>query len=541
MAIAQSNSVLNIGLGILGGAKGAWDSGVAKVDEAKEAKTMREERRAKALRDQQVGNYKLAEMGRKDQLASATQDQEIAYQQAKIAEQTRTIKRVYNKQTTGDTLVVMDLTLETGEPDAINRYIAENPDEANRTFKGTLRVEKLDLSSNADRQMILNSGVAQEELDAYDGNVDGNIDWDKLKSRFFKAIQRDGTVGVADIYKTAVMQGYTKYKDKEKIDRLDRLADITKKTKVAQPKPTPEERNVEAGFEASKVLKSGKSPETGKPLTEPETTYYQNLAAVAEREGAGVGAGASYKTTEAINDWYANGFDMMSQEELQKDREAGILVRTIERTKGLDKADRKDLKELAPMISLLNEAGTLSEEQTGLLDKLTSGLMAYVDSDTVTAQAKRAYQSLISVFRHNIAGAALTEYEIKAFEQAYSSDSRKIGHVLAGMKSMATQLQAKLDTISDLNSPELAQYYFGDTLDKMQRTKAGIELRLQYLNLIEDGLSPREAADALEATGSGTDYMDRPVMQNGRAVKDETPTLGKGATKDEVLNALFGN
>jgi len=527
--MTMNNSLLNIGLGIAGNAASAYSAGVDKADAKQEEKLLRQERRQAAALKQREGMYRLAEMGRTDALQSSTQPQQVELLQAQLQQQSDTIRRTENKVRKTELFDTLRIVFDSGSPEAFNRYLQDNIDnpKVQAQFKGTVRLDKLDLQSDNDRQLLLGSGITQDELDRLDGNQDGSVDWTKLQSRFFKSVDNRGKVEIKDMLRTASALGYSKYADEQTLSRMERLADISKKQKTSEPRLSFMQMDALAVGEAKARIDAGKPQVGDKELVERHAN-----------EVGGTSSGKRLMAQDAITAWDEAGFDSMSQAELQESTEARKYIRAIELDNPLSNADEKDIKDLASMVALIEEAGSLSEEQTGLLDSMTSNLTSYVSDSTITKQAKSSYMALINTFRHSLFGSALTEGELKAFADAYGTNRQQLGPILAGMRSMALQIDSKLTTISNLNNDKVVKFRLGKTVEDMTRAKAGIELRLEFLNLLESGMSVEEAAEAVNKSGTGTDYMERDVTPNPRAEVDESNTNPADYTVLDVEKAL---
>ncbi len=507
--------------GIAGNAIDAYSQGVARGDAKVQAKEdrawaleQRDVARAEAKRRQQEGEFRLNVMQRTDNTAEANYEQNLAILQQQLDSQERDIRRSKNKQTKTDILNMLDLVFESGEPDAFNRLLQESP-EFSEALRGTVRIDKLDLNTPADRAEVLRLGITEEQLDEYDGQADGQIDWVKLQSRFFKATDSEGNVETRDILTTAVAMGYGDFADNKRMTNLERLADLQKDRKAGTPSSLSQGKTAllleaEAAGEAEERVARGEGTAADRHLL---NKYSNNVG--------GVRAGNQRLGQEASVKWEEAGLDNLSQAELQANPVARKLVQEMELYSPLSQAHEKSLQDLGTMVSLMSDAQNLSEESTGLFDAQVSSMMSYITDDTTNKVDKASYMGLVNTFRHNLFGSALTEGELKAFSKAYGTDGQQLGPILAGLRSMATQINSQLTTISNLNNDKVIQFRAGAMVDDMVKAKAGIEIRLEFLNLIEDGYTPEEAQELVNKTGSGSDYMDRVVTPNPRANQPE--------------------
>lgn len=190
-------------------------------------------------------------------------------------------------------------------------------------------------------------------------------------------------------------------------------------------------------------------------------------------------------------------------EEFRKDPEVRKLVSQLETLKPIDTQDKKDLKELATLSSVLTGdygADTLTTEQTGIIDRLTGNVLTKVTEDMDT-RSKNAYGAFINIFRNNLFGAALTEKEIEAFNEAYQTRSDKLGPVLSGLRAAASQLKAKFTALANLNHEAVIKYYSGTTGAQLQQAIVNIDNKLNQLQGLADG----------KQTGSTTTTVQPPA------------------------------
>jgi soluble lytic murein transglycosylase-like protein len=177
----------------------------------------------------------------------------------------------------------------------------------------------------------------------------------------------------------------------------------------------------------------------------------------------------------------------------------------------LSEADKKAVTEIRQLISLGDPASKLSEAQTGLVDKQLAGAKKYLSDNIKGVEAKTAYAAFRNSVRHALYGSALTEAEIKSFNEAYGTDKQKLGPVLEAFKTSLAQVQAKLDSTANLMNPYSAKVRLGADQEKLQGIQEALQQRVDYIQGLVD--------------------------ENGKALPNE-----QGYTKDDrnIMDELIG-
>ena len=209
-----------LGLGIAtSSAMTGYEQGKQQAQTEFDAEEARQQRRAQALQQKQVGDLQLAQLNRQEQRAQQVYEPETEQLKLQIMQQQQTLTQQGQKAFRDDTYRVLDNYLEDYDVKHINNLIAASKQNqfAPQTFRDTVRVEDLNLTSAADRQELTKLGVSQAELDALDGKADGKIDWTLVQKRYKKAIQADGSVQIKDVLKLAMFAGYGQYANDKKL------------------------------------------------------------------------------------------------------------------------------------------------------------------------------------------------------------------------------------------------------------------------------------------------------------------------------------
>jgi len=522
----MSSNLLGLGLALQGVATGV-EAGQAKAQASRDAEETRKASRAAALQRKQIGDMQLAEAGRTDALAQATQGDRTALLQEQLQTQQQEQKVLKNKLLRNESFSALTNFFDSGDPQSLNRFFKDNPD-ASPIFGGLMRVEKINLSNNEDRQLLRSSGVTDEELDAADGAKDGTIDWDKLGRRYVKGINTDGSVGIADIVAGAAKTGYASYADERSVAKMKALADISKasrnpndtltttqkdakglgeaRARIAAGQGTPEDQ---AMVEAMAPKPAGRDPnatltsdqKNARGLADAQTRIAAGqgtpadhaFVSVMQHVIGGASAGRESLASTARDEARQLGLLNKSQEELQSDPKARKLVNQIELAHDISAAQQKELLELGSLAALSKEAGQISDDQTGVYDKLTNNVSSYTDDQIGGKTNRAAYGAFMNQFRHNLFGSALTPGEQASFKEAYSGLGQKAGPVLAGLRAALIQVKSKLTTLTNLNDPLVAKFRFGDTIDNAKSALAGIDSRIAYYDKVAAGMDPDKA------------------------------------------------
>lgn len=171
-------------------------------------------------------------------------------------------------------------------------------------------------------------------------------------------------------------------------------------------------------------------------------------------------------------------------------RKAYSEIVRIERLEGteLSEADKKKITDVRSLISLGDPASKLTAAQTGLLDSTLRGVEKYVNDNVDGTAAKTAYAAFRNSIRHALFGSALTENEIKAFNQAYGTLGQKLGPVLSSFETALDQVQAQLDSTANLMNPYSAKVRLGADQERLTEIRDALQARIDYIR----GINPAE-------------------------------------------------
>ena len=145
----------------------------------------------------------------------------------------------------------------------------------------------------------------------------------------------------------------------------------------------------------------------------------------------------------------------------------------------LSTEDKRTIRNLRDLTALGDKAGTeLTPDETGLLDSTLNNFKKYIFDEVGGKKATAAYETFRNIYRNALYGATLTDAEIKAFNKAAGTLGQKFQPVMAALQTQMEGIKNNLESIRDLNDPDIAHYYTGQSIEEIDDVIAGIEERL---------------------------------------------------------------
>lgn len=176
----------------------------------------------------------------------------------------------------------------------------------------------------------------------------------------------------------------------------------------------------------------------------------------------------------------------------------------------LSTEDKRTVRQLRELTSLGGTAGTeLTPEETGLVDSTLNTFKKYMFNEVGGKKATSSYETFRNLFRNSLYGAALTDNEIKAFNKAAGTLGQQFQPVMAQLKVQMNTIKDNLESIRDLNDPDIAHYYTGQSIEEIDDAIMAIEERmndprLQGMTSVEStsgsGIKVRRVEEDAEAT-----------------------------------------
>lgn len=185
------------------------------------------------------------------------------------------------------------------------------------------------------------------------------------------------------------------------------------------------------------------------------------------------------------------GEDQFYQTDFTDDKnykEAMKSIIKIERLTGTEpsEADKKSIADIRQLITLADPAKDLSAGQTGILDSTIKGIEKYINDNVDGVEAKAAYSAFRNSVRNALFGSALTEGEIKAFNEAYGTIGNKLGPVLSMFQTSLSQVQAKLDSSASMMNPASAKVRLGADQETLANIRDALQARIDYISGIQN-------------------------------------------------------
>jgi hypothetical protein len=144
----------------------------------------------------------------------------------------------------------------------------------------------------------------------------------------------------------------------------------------------------------------------------------------------------------------------------------------------LSTEDKRTIRNLRDLTALGQTAGTeLTPDETGLLDTSLNSVKKYIFDEVGGKKATSSYETFRNIFRNALYGASLTQAEIQAFNKAAGTLGQQFQPVLAQLQTQMETIKTNLESIRDLNDPDIAHYYLGAPIEDIDRAIAAIEER----------------------------------------------------------------
>lgn len=153
----------------------------------------------------------------------------------------------------------------------------------------------------------------------------------------------------------------------------------------------------------------------------------------------------------------------------------------------LSEADKKTITDVRSLLALGDPGSKLTSDQTGLLDSNLASAKKYVSDEVGGVEATSAFAAFRNSVRNALFGSALTDAEIKSFNDAYGTLGQKAGPVLQQFKTSLEQVKAKLESTQGLMNPYSAQIRLGKDAKRMNEIISGLESRIQYIEGLSKG------------------------------------------------------
>lgn len=179
----------------------------------------------------------------------------------------------------------------------------------------------------------------------------------------------------------------------------------------------------------------------------------------------------------------------------------------------LSTEDKRTIRNLRSLTSLGKTAGSeLTPDETGILDNTLNSFKKYIFDEVGGKKATASYETFRNIFRNALYGSSLTKPEIEAFNKAAGTLGQKFQPVMQQLQVQMGTIKNNLESIRDLNDPDIAHYYTGQSIEQIDDAIMAIESRMNNPSL------------RIRTDKQGQDLKVQKVQQN---IKPTVPDVNK--------------
>lgn len=352
--------------------------------------------------------------------------------------------------------MAFDAYTADGDVDHLNRLLKKSPITAERA--GAIRFEKLNSNEPADARMLSNDfGISTITP--------------LVAKNYIKAIKPDGSVQIMPMNGLYVATGYSSTKDKETRAKLAASADLAYKESQ-----TTENLAKAAYYDGKGIGGTGE-----KTAMQKNADYLDNIDPALKEDYLKKEAGWAPTTTtkelievdkarttilknnpKFFETTYVPGTDEYRQMEPN--------IQKIEKNLGikLNSTDKKEMADIKRIITLGDTAKKLTPEDTGMIDNLVGNVKKYV-SDDAPAEAKNAYNQMMTTIRNSLYGATLPAAEMTSFTQAFGSLYQQDKAVKSALKTSLEGVKAKMEAFNEVGDEAVTHFRYGADAAKLSK------------------------------------------------------------------------
>ena len=466
---------------------------------------------ARDRRDRLRAEKKRRDMALEREQATFEQQKDIDQQQMQLLQaQNNQLLREANKRATYDGL---DRYVGDGDVRHLNTMIdtVKQNKAGQKLFGQIVRVDKIS-PDNITETMIAQQLSPQEAQLVKDGN-------EEITKDIVRLTNADGSTQVARVSDLMAMTGYTRYADNRELQRLKDIASL-RRTGVTtaterQAARIVEQEGLKVGSEEyNKRLTEVITELTAKPAQSDRLSTKQEREAFRVTEAEGLKpdtpefkarfnevfdeivdrdrettaqkeqAGADEAVQTMIEK--AGGEDEFFELDFSKPRLRRKYERDIERLERLGKVElsnteKKELEYINQLTSLGQPGSTLTEKETGIIDRLIKDTKKYVSDEVEGIDATSAYAAFRNTIRHALFGSVLTEGEIKSFNEQFGTLKQQTGPILAQFRTALEQVRNKLETISETNNSYVIKFRTGRSQEELNNTIDALDERIDAI------------------------------------------------------------
>ena len=299
---------------------------------------------------------------------------------------------------------------------------------------------------------------------------------EKAANRYIKMINTDGSSAILDMASAYVGTGYAKSLHKAKRAQLLEDSIIAKNLRVGEGKDPMMSKKAQALADAKNKLNPG------------STTMEEELIKLGEKEIAGVTPGQhalAREDTKELEDLFGGReefFKTNFNNPVNRDKAYPFIaeIEALEKVTFSTK-EKNDINQINQLIALGDPSKELTEAQTGIIDNTFFNVKKYFTDENLGIGSTSAYAAFRNTVRHALFGSALTEHEIKSFNEAFGTLKQKLGPVLGQFKTGLAQVKAKLESIARFKNPHSAKFRLGVSQAKLDEMIGRIDERIRFL------------------------------------------------------------
>lgn len=450
----------------------------------------------------------------KQQMLSMSQSQHAA-QMEQMQLQIEGLKLAKLKETTYNAI---NGYLTDGNPRWLNGALQENP-ELQKLFGGVTRIEPLNNNSQDDVRMFEAAGGV---------NMDDPI----VRKRYVKAIDSSGNISLVDTFGLAQKTGaFKQWNDEQLKTRLTEAQIAEHNAKATKYTNGGEDDTV---LQKNYQFLKGKDAKLGEDYLKKETGWAPTSQT---KEGLELEKVKKELPTDFFDKTYVPG--------TPEYRELEPTVQKIEKLAGikLDSSTRKEISNLKQIITLADPATKLTDADTGLIDNTFGNIGKYI-SNKSPAEAKSAYNQIMTSIRNATYGATLPAAEMSAFANAYGTLYQQIPAIRDSLRTALKSTQAKLEAYAYVGDEAVSHFRFGADAKKLN----GIIDNLQSLIDATEAKEPGKKAikpniplpNKREANGVSDDYKTPPPGPRNSVKEYADGTKAKNPQTGEMLTYRTG-
>ena len=447
------------------------------------------------------------------QTTEAKIDQGIPQQEAEKAQQAN--EDILNRFALDDTSTAFKkYTQDFGNPNRFRhlKQVLKNNPRVQQIF-GAMDVSALDITN--DRALIQQHGL---DIEDFTGPLAANY-----QQRFIKSHNLDGSYSIADVYAEMQAGGHLNRMTAEEYDQAKKRFDLTPKGG-----DTAFNRNARLMAKARGI------------------SMDEQLSRMADTQESGVVVGKQNMAEKSEQEYIDSGFLNTPFNELSmaEQMRASQIVRRIEQTGGkkLTNAAKDDLRQIKKLVQLGEQfTDNMSPEATGAFDRLVGGVSKYTSlvPEEQKHMAQNAYLSYRNVMLKYMSGAAVTVPEANRFREAFGSLNQRYPAVITQFKASLVALQEDLMSVTSTESPIMAHFYAGTSMDTLNDAIYDINEQLEFINNLPPGkqteVEIQKGIDNLQGRTPALPAETRTAVGNAPTV---VPTSSVNAMRDMLLEKI---